>query len=54
MIGIGYTQVNEFCAGIEIPSMSSRLYVFIENISQKEIKNTAWVEMQKASEEEKK
>jgi len=54
MIGIGYSQVNEFCAGIEIPSMASKSYICIENILQKEIKNTAWLEMQKAGEEEKK
>jgi len=54
VIGIGYTQVNEFCAGIEIPSMAPKSYISIENILQKEIKNTAWAEMQKAGEEEKK
>lgn len=53
MIGIGYTQLNEFCAGIEIPSMSPKSYTCIENELQKDIKKTAWVEMQKAGEEEK-
>lgn len=54
MIGIGYTQVNEFCAGIKISSMLAKLYIFIENILQKEIQNSAWVEMQKSVKEEKK
>lgn len=34
--------------------MAPKSYISIENILQKEIKNTAWAEMQKAGEEEKK
>jgi len=32
--------------------MTPKSCIFIENILQKKIKNTAWVEMQKAGEEE--
>jgi len=54
IIGIGYTQLNEFLSGLEIFPMSSKTYSNIETTLDTEIKNTAWFEMQKAGQEEKK
>lgn len=53
-LGIGYTQLSEFFAGLDVPSISSNTYKIIETSLQKEIKNSAWIEMKKAGEEEKK
>lgn len=52
-LGIGYTQLSEFFAGLEVPSISSKTYNIIESSLQKEIQNTAWIEMKKAGVEEK-
>lgn len=53
-LGIGYTQLNEFLSGLEIPSMTSKTYTNIETTLKTEIINTAWFEMKKAGQEEKK
>lgn len=53
-LGIGYTQLSEVFAGLEIPSMSPSTYISIESKLHHEIKNTAWSEMEKAGKEEKK
>lgn len=53
-LGIGYTQLSEFFAGLEVPSISANTYQCIQTNLQKEIQNTAWIEMKKAGEEEKK
>ncbi|KAF0709507.1 Uncharacterized protein FWK35_00023410 [Aphis craccivora] len=53
-VGIGYTQLSEFFAGLEVPSISANTYQFIQTNLQKEIQNTAWIKMKKAGEEEKK
>ncbi|CAI6342668.1 unnamed protein product [Macrosiphum euphorbiae] len=52
-IGIGYTQVYELLSGLEIPSISSNTYTRIETLLGAEISNTAWSEMEKAGQEEK-
>jgi len=53
-MGIGCTQLNAFLSGIEIFLMNSKTYTSIETTLETEINNTAWFEMQKAGEEEKK
>lgn len=52
-LGIGYTQVYEFLSGLEIPSISSNTYTHIETLLGAEISYTAWSEMEKAGQEEK-
>lgn len=52
-LGIGYTQVYEFLSGLQIPSISSNTYTHIETLLGAEISNTAWSEMEKAGQKEK-
>lgn len=54
MLGIGDTQLAEFSAGVEIPYLSSKIYKSIETILQDDIKDTAWVVMKAAGDEERK
>lgn len=54
IVGIGYTQLAEFSAGIEIPYMNPKLYCSFEANLQNEIKNTAWAVMKAAGDEERK
>jgi len=53
-VGIGYTQLNEFLCGLEIHPMTSKTYTNMETTLKTEITNTAWFEMKKAGQEEKK
>ncbi|KAL4104017.1 hypothetical protein QTP88_019330 [Uroleucon formosanum] len=52
--GIGYTQLAEFSAGLEIPYMSAKMYHSFQSGLQDEIKGTAWSEMKAAGDEERK
>ncbi|XP_029343469.1 uncharacterized protein LOC100570366 isoform X1 [Acyrthosiphon pisum] len=53
-IGIGYTQLAEFSAGLEIPYMSANMYHSFQSVLQDDIKGTAWSEMKAAGDEERK
>lgn len=52
-VGIGHTQLNEFVAFLELPSISSSSFVKIQSSIANILHNTAWEETQKAGEEEK-
>lgn len=52
-IGIGHTQLNEFTAFLELPSLSCSSFVKTQASIAEIVHDTAWEEMQKAGEEEK-
>ncbi|KAF0748505.1 YqaJ domain-containing protein [Aphis craccivora] len=53
-VGIGYTQLAEFSAGLEIPYMSAKMYHSFQSVLQDDIKGSAWSEMKAAGDEERK
>lgn len=52
-VGIGFTQVAEFSASIDVPCMTHKTYIKLSNIFAEEVKETAWNIMQIAGLEEK-
>lgn len=52
-IGIGYTQLAELSASIDIPCMSPNTYIKLADILSEDIKDTAWNVMKLAGIEEK-
>lgn len=53
-LGIGHTQLTEFAAFIDVPSLSCSGYVQIQSNAAKAISEVAWDEIKKAGEEERK
>lgn len=52
-IGIGYTQLSELMAFLEIPTVSETSYIKIQEGVADTVHDTAWDEMKRAGEEEK-
>lgn len=52
-IGIGYTQVAEFSASLDIPCMSPKIYTKYNDILSENVKATAWDSIKRAGIEEK-
>lgn len=53
-IGIGYTQLSEFSASLDIPCMAPITYMKYNNILSKDVESTAWNVIKLAGIEEKK
>jgi len=53
-LGIGHTQLTEFAAFLDVPSLSCSGYVKIQSSSAKAVHEVAWDEIKKAGEEERK
>jgi len=51
--GIGHTQLTEFIAFLDMPSLSCDKYIKIQNTIAELIYESAWEEMKKSGEEEK-
>ncbi|XP_022178013.1 uncharacterized protein LOC111039042 [Myzus persicae] len=52
-IGIGHTQMSEFAAFLEMPSLSCTGFVKLQSVVANSIHDSAWEEIRKAGEEEK-
>lgn len=50
--GIGYAQLTELSASIEVPTMCNATYIKIQNCMNLVVQQTAWNEMQMAGDEE--
>jgi len=53
LTGIGHTQMAEFAAFLEMPSLSSTGFVKLQSVVANSIHDSAWEEIRKAGEEEK-
>lgn len=54
VVGIGYSQVNEFSASIDVPCMTNKSYIKNYNTIAKVVNESAWEQMRLAGLEEKK